>query len=109
MQFLVTEKTQCPAGKIGHCCYCQQEIGTPHKDDCVCIKKKVRVRLTIEYEVEVPSFWDKENIEFHRNGSSWCASNLLEELEKIEKEQGCLCPVAEFEYLSDGEGPFLKE
>lgn len=60
-----------PAGEPDECFYCHQKVGTPHREECVCVNKKVKVRAMIEYEVEVPFFWSKEDIEFHRNESSW--------------------------------------
>lgn len=66
--------------------------------------KKVRVRLTVEYEVEVPADWDKEMVEFHRNESSWCANNLISELDEIfdhEDGSSCMCHAAHFEYIGE--------
>ena len=108
MRFIVTEKAQRPADMNGHCFYCQQPIGSAHEDDCVLVKKRVKVRMTVEYEVEVPARWDKEQIEFHRNEGSWCSDNALAELEELEGD-GCLCPITEFEYLGGDSEPFLGE
>ncbi len=92
-----------PAGKPDECFYCRQPMGSLHLGQCPIPSKKVKVRVTIEYDIEVPIFWDKDNIEFARNESSWCASNLIQELEELEKTTGCLCPVAVYE-LIEGEG-----
>ena len=108
-EFIVTEKAMRPASSARRCFYCNQDIGQPHKEDCVMIAKKVKVRAIIEYEVEVPSTWEKENVEFQRNEGSWCASNMIGELEELDEEKGCLCPDVEFEYLEDTSGPFLRE
>lgn len=108
MKFIVTKKAQRPANMNGKCFYCHQPIGSYHKSDCVLIVKKVKVKLVINYEVTVPAHWDKSNVEFHRNLGTWCSSNLIEELKKIDKK-GCLCPLAEFEYLEDTGKPMLKE
>ena len=94
--FIVTEKAMRPALPDRACFYCQQPIGETHSDDCVLIEKKVKVRMTVEYEVLVPHDWDKEAVEFHRNGSSWCCNNVFKELEAL---QGCLCEYTYFECL----------
>ena len=100
-QFIVTEKAQRPADMNGCCFYCQQPIGQPHKPDCVLISKTVKVRAIIEYKISVPSDWDEHAIEFHRNESSWCADNMIRELEELRKgEGGCLCNYVEFELYS---------
>jgi hypothetical protein len=62
--------------------------------------------MTVEYEIEVPAYWDKHAIEFHRNESSWCAGNALDELKAI--NDGCLCPVTEYEYIEDAGEPYLS-
>lgn len=109
MAFLVTEAAQRPLGMDGTCFYCRQPIGAEHKDDCVLIKKTVKVRLTIEYDVDVPSHWDAHSVEFHRNGSGWCADNLVRELQNLAEREGCLCSVAHFDYLADTSGLTLEE
>lgn len=81
-----------PAGQPDECFYCNQKVGQPHKQDCVILNRKVKVRYSYEIEIEVPHFWDKETIEFHRNDSSWCADNSLDDIEEYSKSRGgCLC------------------
>lgn len=65
--------------------------------------------MVAEYEIDVPSFWEKSNVEFCRNDGSWCANNAIEELQELSKQQGCLCPVVRFEYLADVSDAFLSE
>jgi len=73
-------------------CGCQSRIGDPHKSDCVCVVKKVRLKLEIMVEVDVPHFQEKEDIEFHYGESSWCANNIIDWMEShITKDQECLC------------------
>jgi len=105
----ITEKAQRPGGRKGRCFYCGKTVGSFHKSDCVLIKKTVKVKLTINYEVNVPADWDKQMIEFHRNDSTWCSSNLIEELKKLDTKNGCLCPIAEFKYLETTGEPKLDE
>lgn len=84
-----------PAGKPDACFYCQQKVGHPHARDCVVVSKKVRLRYTIDVEVSVPHFWTKNEIEFHRNQSSWCAGNIITEIveyeERVEESGDCMC------------------
>ncbi len=106
----VTEKAMRPALPDRQCFYCQQPIGSNHKDDCVLVQKRVKVRLTIEYDRVVPAFWDKDMIEFQMNESSWCLDNCLHEIDKMLKaEQSCLCCYAEGKVLEMSEDKFLDE
>ena len=98
--YLVTEKAKRPASDKEQCFYCGSIIGDYHKKDCVYISKKVKVRAVIEYDIEVPSSWSAEDIEFHRNEGSWCSSNMLDELNEIDNE-GCLCDKVKFEFIEE--------
>ena len=106
---LVSLAAMRPASTKEECFYCQQPIGSPHKEDCVLIKKRVKVRMIVEYEVEVPNHWDQHMIEFHRNDGSWCADNALDELAEVAEKEGCLCHLARYEYISDTSEGFLHE
>ena len=111
MSFMVTEFAQRPARMDGTCFYCHQPIGSKHNDDCVLVMKTVVIRMTVVYEVDVPNHWDEDSIEFHRNESSWCASNAIRELdERFGGGDECMCCRAEFEFVRETErGAFLKE
>jgi hypothetical protein len=106
---LVTRKAMRPASDREECFYCLQPIGAAHKPDCVLIEKKVLVRMTVEYEISVPSCWSKEDIEFHRNEGTWCAGNIIEELQELAGESECLCNCTRFTYLGGDSKPFLAE
>lgn len=95
-----------PASKgSGVCFYCHKKVGKRHADDCVLWTRPVTIRLSVEYIIEVPHFWDKDRIEFHRNDSSWCAGNALDELDdRFASENPCLCSAAVFEYVGEVEG-----
>lgn len=81
-----------PAGRPDECLYCHQKVGQPHLYDCVILSKKVKIKYTFDIEIEVPYSWGIDEIEFHRNESSWCATNAIEELKKYEEEtNNCLC------------------
>ena len=60
-------------------------------------RKIVNVKWTINLPMDVPAEWDKDTIEFHYNESSWCCSNLIELLEKYDKEHGCICQICKAE------------
>lgn len=110
MKFIVTEKSQRQSQRTREeCRYCHQPLGSDHKNDCILIKKKVKIRMTVEYEIEVPSDWDKEMVEFSRNSGSWCAGNAIAELDELAGDNGCLCHCASFEYIDTVSEPYLKE
>lgn len=109
MIFPVTAKAMRPASTKKECFYCHQLLGMEHLTTCVLRQKKVTVRAIIMYEVGVPAHWTEDDILFHRNESSWCASNMLRELEKLEDNGGCLCPHVEYEYISDSSSEYLEE
>jgi hypothetical protein len=110
MKFRVTEKATRPVQEPKDSCfYCHEPIGEFHKDDCVLVNKKVKVMAIVEYEIEVPNSWDKQQIEFSRNLGSWCADNMLDELYTLSQEEGCLCDFVTFKYLEDVGTEFLDE
>lgn len=103
--------------KIDHCFYCQESVGTPHKDDCVMWRKKVKVRVTVELEIETVHSFTKEMIENHRNGSC-CADKLIDELQAFideededgdYKKNGCLCGYTHWEVIPEFSGRKLWE
>lgn len=109
-QFIVTEAAMRPACDESKCFYCRTAVGSAHKNDCVLIKKKVKVRMTVEYEVYVPASWDSHDIEFHRNDGSWCSGNAIDELaEAFADQDGCMCNATTFTHLGDCGIPVLKE
>lgn len=107
--FDVTENAMRPASDKRECFYCHQGIGAKHQAHCVLIRKTVKVRVVVEYEVDMPSSWDAQQIEFHRNEGSWCADNMIGELERFMGDDGCLCPITQFKHLEDVSGPHLEE
>lgn len=107
-RFKVTEAAMRPASTARACFYCHRPIGDFHAADCVLVRKTARVRMVVEYEVEVPADWDAEMIEFHRNEGSWCAGNARAELAQI--DDGCLCGRAHFTCLdASGEARLREE
>ncbi len=88
------------AGSIEKCFYCKGLLGKEHDSDCVCLKKAVKLKVSIEIVVEVPRSWDQEMIEFHRNDSSWCANNFIDEMQR-QAEAGCACSFTSFELIGE--------
>ena len=85
-----------PAGKQDECFYCHEKVGTQHKTDCVIRERTVVVEVRMHMVVTVPEFWTTEDIEFHRNESTWCANNLYSDVERLftqteDPEKLCMC------------------
>lgn len=107
--FKVTKKAARPAGNQDKCFYCKRKVGEKHGDTCVLVRKKVTVRATITYQVVVPASWEKDDVEFHRNESSWCADNMISDLDKFLGETECLCRHTRHQYVDDATFPYLDE
>jgi hypothetical protein len=104
-EIVTQENGPCPAGKPDECFYCRQKIGAPHKFECVIPQRYVVVRETIERVVAVPKSWNVGEIHFKYNEGSWCADNIVRDLQKlIDKalEGECtLCPIYRAEYVRE--------
>lgn len=100
---IVTDEHLPPASDGVHCFWCGEPKGSRHKRECVTWLKRVVVRAIIEYEVEVPMSWGAPDVEFHRNDGSWCANNLLTELQEQFPARGeaCLCNATSFEFVGE--------
>jgi len=113
IKFVVTKDSMRPASEKKQCFYCHEKIGCFHKQDCTLVRKKVRIRMTIDYEVEVPYHYGKNDIEYDRNDGTWCSDNAMSEINKLwaEKESNddCMCNQTEFEYLGNDTEPYLRE
>jgi len=108
--YRVTVKSMRPASHERVCFYCGEPIGGYHKNECVLIKKKAKIRVSVEYEIQVPACWSAEELEHHRNHGTWCGSNILTELDTLDKENNsCLCHCVRTECLDLGEGSWLDE
>lgn len=96
-----------PAGEPDECFYCHSKVGEPHKFNCVTVCKNVKVRATIEYVKPVPVSWDKEMIEFHHNQGTYCANNIVKDLQEyieyLDKDDDCLCQHCNFEVIDEVE------
>ena len=94
------------AGDPSRCFYCPSATGTEHAEDCVVRKRTVVLRMTIEYVVDVPEDRTPEQIEWHRNMSSWCKDNdldlLSEDRDSLEDSGRCYsCGIATIEYVRE--------
>lgn len=94
-----------------NCFYCRQPVGSTHDDDCVLVSRMVRVKVTMEIDIEVPNGWDAELINFARNKGSWCKSNIVDDLQKAisRSENKCLCKCINIEYIGEAGGPFASD
>ena len=90
-----------PAGSPDHCFYCGVERGGTHKKDCVIRKRTIVMEMKVEIVLDVPEDWDEDMCNFHKNESSWCASNILSTLERMKDKMGCLCEATEFKYIRE--------
>lgn len=105
-----------PDSSPDRCFYCGQSIGEDHRDDCVCLTKRVKVVYSFTIEIDVPSFWAPHDIEFHHNESSWCAGNAIPDLLEYflttylegrplsnaeDWDIPCICGAFECEYLEE--------
>ncbi len=102
-KFEVTRKAMRPAAEAEECFYCSRLIGADHKEDCVLLTTKAIVTATITYEIDVPAFWNKADIEFHRNEGTWCSTNMIGDLEELSEKEGCLCAVVDYKCVWVGD------
>lgn len=110
-QHVVTKKAMRPGSNEPRCFYCHQRIGETHLFACELIKKRAKIRMTVEYEIEIPESWGKDDVEFHRNSGTWCANNAIQELKNAFEQGGetCMCGRADFQYLGDESEAYLNE
>lgn len=80
-----------PARPDGTCFYCRAPLGTEHFFGCVIRNRTVVVDVTLRLVRRVPEDWDAGSVEFHLNDSSWCASNIIDELKSVDTDSHCLC------------------
>lgn len=109
MTFTVTEEAMRPGLPMTVCFYCKKPVGSKHKNDCVLVSKRMKMRAVVDFTMVVPASWDKGQIEFHCNESSWCANNVLDDMQKHADRFGCLCSCATITALSPVSEPFLDE
>jgi hypothetical protein len=87
-----------PGRKSPDCCfYCKRLVGEQHVDDCVMRDRSVMVRVTVDLCMTYPQSFTAEDIEFHLNESSYCCSNIIDDLQRI----SCICGHTKMEYLGE--------
>lgn len=89
------------AGKPDECFFCLQKIGENHKENCVCYRKLVVIKVEFEYTYETYVNQTPEKLEFYLNEGTYCADNLLEDLQKVSNANGCICPNFTGTYLRE--------
>lgn len=100
--YVVRPKDERPARPDGTCFYCGKPIGDRHADDCVIPQKTCVVDFTIRLVTSEPAYWGEGDIEFHYNGSSWCADNLLGYLEEFQNNTGrCMCSLMDAKFIRE--------
>lgn len=57
------------------------------------MQQKKIISITIDLPMEFPEDWDDDMIEWHLNESTYCCDNLINELQKYSKENGCICNI----------------
>lgn len=95
-----------PFGPPGRCFYCDVKVGQQHKPDCVIRSRTVVVQATVELTIDVPEGWTQDDVNFRYNESSWCANNLVEELQAMlkrkKKHDGrCMCSQVRVDYIRE--------
>ncbi len=89
-----------PAGLSDACFYCHRYVGEEHERNCCVVTRRVRVRYAFEILVHVPAWWQNKEFESHRNDSTWCADNALDEIEQYYRSGGCACGHFKAEWMS---------
>jgi hypothetical protein len=90
-----------PAGSPNRCFYCGVAKGEDHHPECIIRERSVIIDVTIRMVRLMPESWTAEDIEFQLNDASWCADNILLELDNQAENRGCLC--------QDFKAKFIKE
>jgi len=104
MTWRVAQEGIRPAGKPDRCFYCNEPLGAVHLPSCVIRQRTVVIKATIELTVTVPEHWDVSMINFHRNDSTSCSDNFVDELQaraQHSEKASCICAQSSFEYLRE--------
>lgn len=91
-----------PAGPADRCFCCLAPVGDDHLADCVCRQRLVEIEVTLRLSIAVPEAWTQDQIEFRHNESTWCWSNLADELAAaVDRNGRCLCGSASMRWVRD--------
>lgn len=83
------------------CMYCGAKEGEQHNQGCVCRRRSIVMKMEMNIVMEVPENWEVSTCEFNKNDGTWCASNIIQDLQKIDKDLGWLCGMVNFKYLRE--------
>lgn len=62
------------------------------------------VKISIDLPMDFPADWDDDMINFHLNDSSWCWSNIIDDIkEYAESSSGCICRICSGQVMSKEE------
>lgn len=98
---IVTADAVRPARPDGTCFYCRAPLGDEHITGCVLRRKTFVVDFTIRTVLTLSEDWDPKAIDFRYNDSSWCASNLLNQLKSVDTDERCLCDRTTGKFVRD--------
>lgn len=131
-----------PSGNPDECLYCHFKVGEMHGSECVIVLKMVEYDVLVgnwdgaeATGVKVGTFtradpysWSDYDCEFHKNDSSWCADNAVDEIKWLDDELSqqarqkvescgpggmagsqCACDLLVFKYVREFDGPFLSK
>lgn len=73
-----------------HCLYCRQPV-PDHSPECTVPQRTVVLEMRIKFVASIPANWDQSMIEFHRNDSSYCSSNDIEQIYKESIQTPGIC------------------
>lgn len=80
-----------PAGKQDECFYCHRKVGELHGEQCVMVQQLMEYEVlgavdedepqpVGTYSRREPYCWKPHQCEWHKNESSWCASNAVDSI-----------------------------
>lgn len=108
-----------PAGPPDACFYCRRKVGERHAFDCVTVTVPRVYRVVLDGEdigswaTEDPASWDRDMREFHKNESSWCVGNIVDDGLRLDEgrslpadDEQCLCNSVTLE-PADGEPEYV--
>ncbi|MCD7996468.1 MAG: hypothetical protein LUH21_04460 [Clostridiales bacterium] len=99
----VSKESVRPAGKQDRCFYCGELLGEQHSKECIIRSKTVVVDFTVRTVLSVPENWDEKQINFHYNDGTWCADNLLDELNNRSDKCRYLCDITKAKFIKEAD------
>jgi len=83
------------------CIYCGAALGEEHNPGCVSREKTIVADVTVRMVMIVPEHWEEKDFDFHYNKGSWCASNIVDDLRRMDERVGCLCEYTNIKYIRE--------